>query len=301
MQNNELITVMGATGNTGSEITKRLLAAGHRVRALGRSRAKLAELAVAGAETVAGEATDPGFLTEAFRGSAAVYTLLPVDVTWQDYHAEVGVIGSAVVKAVRAAGVRHVVALSSLGAELPSGTGFLSSLHDQEQRWAALPGANVLLLRPGMFFESFHPALGMIEAEGVYGDSVAPDVSIPMIAARDISEVAARALAARDWSGIVVRELLGQRDLTYREVTSVLGAALGRTELPYVQFGYEAMTQALTEIGFSQNVASQHVAMTKAFNEGRVVSLGGRTAESSTPTTFEDFAGELVETSRRAT
>ncbi|MCP3802936.1 NAD(P)H-binding protein [Allokutzneria sp. A3M-2-11 16] len=296
---NELITVMGATGNTGSEITKRLLAAGHRVRALGRSQDKLAELATSGAETAAGDATDKTFLTEAFRGSAAVYTLLPTDVTWADYHAEVGALGSVIVEAVRVAGVSHVVALSSLGADLPTGTGFLRSLHDQEQRWSALSETNVLLLRPGLFFESFHAALGMIEAEGVIADSLAPDLPIPMIAARDIAEVAATALAARDWTGTVVRELLGSRDLSYREATSILGAALGHEELPYIQFDYEAMTRALTAVGFSQNVANQHVAMTRAMNEGRVVSPRGRTPVNTTPTRFEDFAAELAEAHRR--
>ncbi|MFB9906961.1 NmrA family NAD(P)-binding protein [Allokutzneria oryzae] len=296
---NELITVMGATGNTGHEITQRLLAAGHRVRALGRSQDKLAELTAAGAETAAGDAADPTFLAEAFRGSSAVYTLLPIDVTWADFHAEVGAIGSAIVEAVRVAGVRHVVALSSLGAELPTGTGFLTSLHAQEQRWSTLPEVNVLLLRPGLFFESFRAALGLIEAEGINGDSVAPDVRIPMIATRDIAEVAATALATRDWHGIVVRELLGQRDLSYREATTILGEAMGRPALPYVQFGYDAMTHALVESGFSQDVASQHVAMTHAFNENRVVPLRGRTPDNTTPTRFEDFASELFEAHRR--
>ena len=49
-----MIAVMGATGHTGKKITEALLKAGERVRALGRSETKLAELKRAGAETLAG-------------------------------------------------------------------------------------------------------------------------------------------------------------------------------------------------------------------------------------------------------
>src|SRR5262245_48548232 len=39
-----MVTIMGATGNTGKKITEALLRAGEKVRALGRSESKLAEL-----------------------------------------------------------------------------------------------------------------------------------------------------------------------------------------------------------------------------------------------------------------
>ena len=39
-----MITVMGATGHTGKKITQALLKAGEKVRALGRTESKLAEL-----------------------------------------------------------------------------------------------------------------------------------------------------------------------------------------------------------------------------------------------------------------
>ena len=154
-----MITVMGATGRTGSKIAAQLLHAGEPVRALGRSERRLTELTRAGAEPVVGDAKDPGFLTAAFSGADAVYAMLPVDPTWSDYHAEADPLVEAVAAAVRDSGVRHVVALSSLGAERATGTGFIVSLYRQEQRLRALPDANVLALRAGLFFESFAPAL----------------------------------------------------------------------------------------------------------------------------------------------
>src|SRR5215470_15426603 len=118
---NHMITVMGATGNTGTKITQELLKTGEKVRALGRSEKKLAELRSAGAEALTGDTTDAMFLTKAFRGADAVYTLLTTDRRARDYRAEQDREGEAIVKAIRESGVQYVVALSSVGADLAQG------------------------------------------------------------------------------------------------------------------------------------------------------------------------------------
>jgi Predicted nucleoside-diphosphate-sugar epimerases len=57
-----MITVMGATGNTGKKITETLLKGGENVRALGRSESKLEELKSAGAEVLVGDTNEVAFL-----------------------------------------------------------------------------------------------------------------------------------------------------------------------------------------------------------------------------------------------
>ncbi len=289
-----MITVMGATGQTGGQIALALLAAGARVRALGRNERALAALRRHGAEVWRGDSADPTFLTGAFRDADAAYTLLPTDRRAPDYPRRQGEEGAAIATAIAASGVRHVVALSSLGAELPAGTGVIVGLHEQEQRLAALATAELLFLRPVSFFENFYDALAPIKAQGSNADAVASDLAIPMIATRDIAAVAARALLARDWQGRVVRELLGQRDLTYREATQILGARIGRPDLPYIQLPYAEMAAALVHGGLSASFAERYVAMTHAFNTGLIRPGAGRTAENTTPTRFEDFADQLA-------
>ncbi len=169
-----MITVMGATGNVGGGITRKLLEAGQDVRALGRSERKLAELERIGAGTLAGDAADPGYLSRAFSGADAVFTLLPYDPFAPGYVAMSNRVGEAIVDAIGESGVGHVVALSSIGADMSSGTGFVVSLHDQEQRLRQLEDTNVMALRPGSFFENFYAALEMIEEQAINGDAVAP-------------------------------------------------------------------------------------------------------------------------------
>jgi uncharacterized protein YbjT (DUF2867 family) len=292
MQSN-FIAVMGATGNTGRKITETLLKAGQKVRALGRSEEKLAELNKAGAEVLAGDTNDPAFLAKAFHGSGAVYTLLPTDQRGPDFRAEQDRQGEAIVKAIRESGVRYVVALSSVGAHLSEETGVIAGLHAQEERLKKIAGINLLLLRPVSFFENFYTSLAMIKQEGINGDSVAADLAIPMVATRDIAEAAAEALKARDWKGVVVRDLLGLRDLSYSEATRILGERIGKPDLEYVQLSYADEANALVQAGFSESFANLYVEMTRGFNEG-TVKPRGRTAENTTPTRFEDFANELA-------
>jgi uncharacterized protein YbjT (DUF2867 family) len=290
-----MITVMGAAGNVGRQIVRRLLEAGEHVRAIGRSPQALAELEAAGAEPRAGDAADAAFLTEAFRGADAVHTMLPYSHTAPDFRAEQARLSEAIVTAIRDSGVRKVVVQSSVGADLSSGTGFIAaSLHPHEQRLRALDGVDLLLLRPTLFFESIVAAVDAIEATGVNADVVAPDVPVPMIASRDVAEVAAAALRSRAWTGVEVRELLGPCDLTYAEATRILGAAIGRPNLQYVQLPDDEMAAALVQAGFTPDVAALHIEMGNALSAGTInhEERGPRT--TTTPTRFEDVVSGLL-------
>ena len=286
-----MITVMGSTGPTGGATALRLLEAGEHVRALGRSADRLAALRDAGAEPFPVDASDASALTEAFRGADAAYVLLPFAPELPDGYAHMAQLGEAIVTAVRAAGVPHVVAVSAVGADLPSGTGFLTSLHAQEQRLQTLTDvAHVLAFRPGSYFENAYGWLPVIAEQGVVADSVAPDAPLPMVATRDVGAAAAAALRLRDWTGFAVRELLGPRDLTYDQLARMIGAAIGRPDLAYVQLPEDDLRAALEAAGWSPDATRLQVEMNRVFNDGSVAARATRTAASTTPTRFEDFA-----------
>lgn len=279
-----MITVLGATGNTGGRVAARLTEAGEQVRAVSRSGR-----AVPGAEPWQGDAGDRDFLTRAFTGADAAYVLLPFDLFTPGYHAVQDRLGEAVTAALRAARVPYVVALSSLGAEVPAGTCYLTALHRQEQRLRTLD-ADVLFLRTGLFFESFLHGLDAMRAEGVHADTIDPATRLPMIATRDVGDAAADALLTRSRTG--VRELLGPADLTVPEALADLAPRVGLPELDYVRVPEEAMVAALEQVGMPPDVAALHVEMNSAFDSGLVRS-SGRTADATTPTTVAAWADGL--------
>lgn len=289
-----MITIMGASGNTGSPLARRLLESGVEIRVLGRSAAKLEPLAQAGADVFTGDVTDADYLARAFDGADAIYTLLPDDFTSTEHRAWQDRLGEAVTKAIRSSGVGHVVFASGLGADRPEGTGLVEALHAHEMRMHTLAGVNVLILRNGWFFENFFGTLGLIKHQGINGGAIAAELPIPMIAARDISEAAGLALQERDFEGIQVRELLGERDLTFAEATRIIGDRVGLPNLQYVQFPYDDYAASLAQTGFSHDVATLFSEMSQAFNEGRMTSNETRGAANTTTTRFETFVDEVL-------
>lgn len=295
-----MITVMGATGNTGRAVVDALLGAGHKVRVLGRSSDRLQPLAARGAEAVPGDPADAAYLARAFTGSDAVYTLIPPDATVPDYRAYQARMGEAIVEGVGRSGVRNVVLLSSIGAQHPSGTGPIAGLHAQEKRLAAISGLNALFLRAGYFYENHFATLGLIRHQGMNGSAFRGDVKLPMTAARDVGRLAADALMKLDFEGPTVRHALGAADLSMDEATRIIGEAIGHPDLRYVQFPYEAALDAMIGMGLSKSLASLYVEMSRGVNDGLVTNDQPRSAANTTPTRFEDFAKTALAPAYRA-
>jgi uncharacterized protein YbjT (DUF2867 family) len=288
-----IYVITGATGNTGKVIAESLLAQGEKVRVIGRSEERLRFLAEKGAEPLVGSLDDAAFLAEAMRDARAIFTMIPPNYTvTENFRAYQGRIIEAFVKAIKDSGVTHVVNLSSLGASLPEGTGPIKGLHDSEQQLNSLEGVNVVHLRPTFFMENLLSGVNVIQQMGVNGSASRPDVSVPMIATKDIAEAAARLMLNPTFTGKQVRELLGPRDYTMIEATKILGRAIGKEDLTYVQVPYEQVRQAMLAQGMSESVANEMIELFESTNEGRIRPTGERTQENTTRTTLEEFAEE---------
>ncbi|MEE8076112.1 MAG: NAD(P)H-binding protein, partial [Candidatus Binatia bacterium] len=149
-----MYVIMSASGNIGSKLTNLLLDKGEKVKVLGRSAERLQPFVDRGAEAAVGEVSDAGFLTRAFTGADAVFALIPPAYTAKDFRGYYNEIGANIVTAIQESGVKHVVFLSSHGAELPEKTGPVKGLHDVEQKLNTLDDVNVLHLRPTYFMEN---------------------------------------------------------------------------------------------------------------------------------------------------
>ena len=285
-----MYVVTGATGNTGRVVAETLLAKGKRVRVIGRSAQNLQSLVEKGAEAFVGSVADSSATLRAFQGAQAVYVMIPPSYTAQDFRAYQNEVGSAYSSAIRQAGVPFVVNLSSVGAQLSRGAGPISGLYDVEQQLNRLDGLNVVHLRAAYFMENFFFGLDLIRSQGIIGTPLRGDLPIPMIATRDIAQVAAELLLQLDFSGHLTKELLGQRDISMHEATRIIGKAIGKEGLAYVQFPYEQAEQAMLAMGFSQDVSRSLNEMDQALNEERVQPLENRSPANTTPTSFEQFA-----------
>jgi uncharacterized protein YbjT (DUF2867 family) len=286
------IAIMGATGHTGRAIAESLINQGKKVRVLGRDAAKLTQ--IAGAEPFVGKASDAEHLTAAFTGATAAYILIPPNPVSPDFRKEQDATTAAIVSALKASGLKRVVMLSSLGAEVPAGTGPIAGLHHLEQALKKIDGLNALILRPTYFLENHFANLPMIKHMGINGGAIKGDVAFPQIATADIAVAAAAELAKPTATGHVVHELLGAADYTLADVTKKLGAAIGKPELPYTTFPYDAFSGALQQAGLSKSVSDLYAEMSKAFNDGIVKSRSGRNEKTTTKTSLDAFIPSLA-------
>jgi uncharacterized protein YbjT (DUF2867 family) len=290
-----MYVITGATGNIGSKIADSLLARGEKVRVIGRSKEKLQRFVDKGAEAAVGDLKDSAFVSSAFTGATAVFAMIPPELAAPNFRAYQNEIGENLAAAIVTSGVRHVVNLSSQGADLSEGTGPILGLRDQEARLNGLSGVNVLHLRPTYFMENLLMNIPLINQKGIAGSAVRGDQPFAVIATRDIAAYAAERLVKRDFAGKTVQDLLGQRDLTLDEAASIIGRAIGMPDLKYVQFSYDDAAKWLVEMGVGKDASRLFIEMSKALNEGLFAVNRPRAKDNTTPTSFEEFAETFAE------
>jgi len=283
-----VIAVLGATGHIGTVLTEELLRKGHEVRAVGRDQAKLSALAAKGAQAKTAAFDDAAALTDAFRGAEAAFTMIPPSYGEENFSAWQDRAGQAIVDAVKKSGLKNVVDLSSVGAQHPSGTGPIAGLHRQEKRLEGVPGLNVLHLRASYFMENHYWAIPTIKAANISGSPIEVDLVFSQVATADIGRKAADLLDRLDFKGRRVLEFGGPKELTMVQATKVLGLAIGKPGLRYVEFPYEEAEKAMTGSGMKPATARLMVEMYRGFNEGLVKPEGPLTERGSIP--IEDFA-----------
>ncbi len=285
--------IVGASGNTGHVVVSNLLAQGHNVRVIGRSADRLQPLVQRGAEPFVADVTDTSALARAFTGAHGVYAMVPPNLNAPDVRDYQTRVSDALGNALEQARVPYVVVLSSIGADKQSGTGPVVGLHYLEERVNRVPGLNAWFIRADYFMENTLPQAQVVKQFGMVGGPLRPDLKVPMIATRDIGAFAADRLLKLDFSGQQAHELLGQRDLTYTEVATIIGKAIGKPDLKYTQLPDEQMRAFFLQMGASPNFVDLLLEMTAALNSGHMRALEPRSPANTTPTSYEEFVREV--------
>ncbi|MFF4319465.1 NAD(P)H-binding protein [Streptomyces sp. NPDC001568] len=204
--------VIGATGTTGSRTAARLIAAGRRVRAAGRSAA-----AFPGAEPVRFDWYEPDTHGPALAGADRVYLVPPIG------DPDPAAVMLPFLDRARAAGVLRAVLLSS--SAIPEGGPAVGRVH------RALPDlfAQWAVLRPSWFMQNFtgtHAHADSVRADGVIRTAAGAG-RVGFVDADDIAAVAVRALTD-DRAPNTDLILTGPRALAHDDIAAVLTDVTGR-------------------------------------------------------------------------
>jgi uncharacterized protein YbjT (DUF2867 family) len=262
------IIITGSLGNISRPLSTKLAANGHNVSVISSDSNKSDQIKSIGATPAIGSITDEDFLTETFTGADVVYLMIPTNFAAPDIKADIAVTGQIYANAVKAAGVKKVVMLSSLGAHLPEGTGPIAGIHRAEEILKKLDGVDLLILRPAYFYNNFYADIDMIKHAGIIGSNFGANQRLAMVDPEDIAAVAAENIE-KGFIGQSVLYVAGAIP-TLGEVATTLGKAIGKPELPWVEFTDEQAFGGMTDAGLPEEIAKNYVEMGASIRSGLI-------------------------------
>jgi uncharacterized protein YbjT (DUF2867 family) len=284
--------ITGSLGNISKPLAQNLVAAGHQVTVISSNPNKAKDIEAIGAQPAIGSIEDVAFLTAAFRGADAVYTMSPPNFAVTDYREYFRKTGRDYAAAIKASGVQRVVNLSSIGAHLPEGTGPIKGLHDLELIFNGLEDVAIVHLRAAYFYTNFYNDADMIRHAGILGANYPAEATLVMVHPADIAEVAATLLQA-SFSGKSIRYVASD-EMRSGEIAALLGAAIGKPELPWVAFSDQQSFEGMVGAGLSEELAGKYVEMGTAVRSGILWEDYRQSSTVLSSSKFKDFAQEFA-------
>ncbi len=253
--------ITGSLGNVSKPLSEALVNSGHEVTVITSKKDNATAIEALGAKAAVGSVEDVDFLTQTFTGADAVYTMVPPTMTATDWKAHIGNIGLNYAAAIKAAGVKHVVNLSSIGAHIPEGVGPVSGLHRAEKALNTLTEVNIKHLRPAYFYPNLLSNVGLIKTAGIMGGNYTiKGDKFPIVDPADIAAVAAEELLHINFTGHSVRYIASD-EVSTDSIAAEIGKAIGKPDLPWVAFTNEQAYDGMTQAGLPGEVAKNYVEM----------------------------------------
>lgn len=261
------IAVVGATGNVGREVCRRLMVEGFLPRILTRSRTRSQDLVDAGAEIFIGSFDDDSpEVEDFFEGIDVAFTMVRSD--WTDIrHYETT--GRSVAAALSKHKPKRLVNLSSVGADLED-AGHSTDFFGLERMINEVMGGDVVHVRAGWFMENFLGNIPGIARLGVMTTMIRPDLPLPCVATQDVARAVTEELVGKSIAIHGLREVQGPSDLTMAAACHHICTALNKDiKLAFVPSNDETVREAFLARSPSVALWNYRMQSNEAFNSGR--------------------------------
>jgi uncharacterized protein YbjT (DUF2867 family) len=248
--------ITGATGDVGTRVVETLLQQGVRPRVFVRNHDKAISLFGDRVEVFTGDLANSASLRVALQGADSLFLL--------NSGPEIPVQDALAAAAAKAAGVTHIVKLSSIDVEQSLAIG---AWHEQGEAAIRASGVPFTFIRPTGFMSNLLAWAPSIKSQGLIRTSTG-NGRRAFIHSADIAAVAAKAMATRDYLGESVA-VTGPEALTFAEAAAKIGTAIGK------QVGFEPVSdeeagRRFAATGESAEVVEAHGALWRAIREGRL-------------------------------
>jgi len=289
------IIVTGSLGNISKPLTQLLTQKGHEVTVVSSKPEKQKEIEALGAAAAIGSVEDVAFLTATFTGADVVYCMVPPNYWFNgaDPIAYYQQIGNNYAQAIRQSGVKRVINLSSFGADLHQGTGFILGAHHVENILNGLSDVAMTHMRPTSFYNNLYGFIDMIKEAGLIAANYGGDDKLSFVSPRDIAVAIVEEIEAPPVSRKI--RYVASDELTANQAAGILGAAIGKPDLQWIIITNEQMQSGLEARGLSRPVASNLVELYACLHSGELT----KDYERNKPVSFgkiklADFAKEFA-------
>ena len=280
-----MILVTGVGGTIGSEVLNQLQAKGAKVRAAIHDAKRRTEAVESGIDAVDMDFTDLKSVDKALQGIEKLFLVTATLPKQAELEA-------GVARAAQAAGVRHIVKLSVIGAEEEEHI-FAQWHHAAEKAIAALPlQLQHTFVRANSFMQNFANFFGAtIKAQNAFYTPV-PDARISHVDVRDIAAVATAALTSAGHDGKIYT-VTGPAALTYRQTAKILSSVAGR-EIQAVPVSMADNRKGTLAAGIPEFYADALDSLNEYYGRGggNVISDSVREVTGRAPISFKQFAAE---------
>jgi uncharacterized protein YbjT (DUF2867 family) len=289
--------VFGVTGRTGAAAADALLRSGQAVRVIVRDPAHARPWAERGAEVAVADLTDLAAMTHALGQSQGAYVLSPQHYNREDLFERADLIANITARAAVAADVPRLVALSSVGADRESGTGWIKMNRMFEQRLTEA-GVPTTFLRAAYFMDNWMPMVGHAVRSGSLPTFLSPPQrALAMVATVDVGCAAAALLQEKRMESCVVT-LSGPKEYAPCDVAAIVSATLKKpvdvAVLPEAEW-----PKALADAHFSKAALAGFTEMTRGLNGSHIdIKSDPSAIEWAGTTTLDQVIIELTQRQR---
>jgi uncharacterized protein YbjT (DUF2867 family) len=282
-----MICVTGASGTLSSEVIRQLQQEKIAFRAAYFSNKSAETARVRGIAAVVIDYNKPDTLRTAFQGCDTLFLLGPNALNQTELELNA-------VEAAKAAGIRHIVKQSVMGAEEAYS---LAKIHLQVEKAIERSGIGWTFLRPNSFMQNTVTFMApTIRAEGAFY-SASGDARISHVDVRDIAAVAVRALTNPGVHERKIYMLSGPEALTYDEVAAELSNALGRV-IRHISLPPDDLKAGMLAEGMPEPIADRLLDLERYFRENRGSHITDdiRQVTGRDPRRFSEYVRETAAT-----
>ena len=289
------IILTGSLGHIGKPLATTLVQKGHAVTVISSNPEKQKDIEALGAKAAIGTMEDADFLSATFAGADIVYTMIAGGNYFNpdfDMMAYCSKIANNYAQAIKHAGVKRVVHLSSIGAHLEKGSGLILSHRAAEDILRKLQDVDITFMRPVGFYYNLNVFIPAIKSEGFIAANYGADDNLVWVSPVDIAAAIVKEIETPPVHRKIV--YVASDELTGNETARILGAAIGKPDLKWILISDEQRLGDLKATGMNPAIAAGLVEMFSAQHSGLLMEDYYRNKPILGKVKMVDFAKEFA-------